>query len=67
MDPNQDIFEELDTAMMEIFHRNHTLHNNFNNLSEHEQQRTLDEMADLVRQNSSNSSSSRRRTIRRFL
>lgn len=66
MDPNQDIFEELDTAMMEIFHRNHTLHNNFNNLSEHEQQRTLDEMADLVRQNSSNSSSSRRRTIRRF-
>lgn len=67
MDPNQDIFEELDTALIEIFHRNHSIHDNINNLPHHERQRVRDEMADLLRQNSLNASSSRHhRTIRRF-
>ncbi|KAI5968992.1 hypothetical protein CANMA_001988 [Candida margitis] len=64
MDPTPDIFEELDTALMEIFHRNH--HRDLNNLSEQERQRAFDEMADLIRQNSLNSASNRRRTVRRF-
>ncbi|KAI5949125.1 hypothetical protein KGF57_004955 [Candida theae] len=71
MDPNHDIFAQLDTALLDIFHQNHTIQHDFNSLPEHERQRVLDEMEDYVRQSSLNSTRHGRirrnpRTIRRF-